>query len=85
VREICVMGHEDEQGLTKPFAFVVLSDGVTGGPELAQELKLCVKEHLAPHKYPRWFEWSQELPKNDRGKIARKLLRARLDAGDYSA
>jgi acyl-coenzyme A synthetase/AMP-(fatty) acid ligase len=29
---------------------------------------------LAPHKYPRRFEWRESLPRNDRGKVARKQL-----------
>ena len=52
--------------------------GVTGCDELATELKAFLKDRLAPYKYPRWFEWCIELPKNDRGKIARKDLKARL-------
>ena len=44
--------------------------------ELAAALKAHVKERLAPYKYPRSFEWRAEpLPRNDRGKVARKLLK----------
>ncbi|MCZ6597651.1 MAG: benzoate-CoA ligase family protein, partial [Planctomycetota bacterium] len=71
VAEVCVVGREDEGGLVKPHAFVVLDSGpdVSGGPDapdvpevierddLAGELKDWVKDRLAPHKYPRWFEW----------------------------
>jgi len=85
VQEVCVLGHADAQQLTKPFAFVVLCPESEGCEALAEELKQWVKEHLAPHKYPRWFEWCTALPKNDRGKIARKDLKGRLDSGDYSA
>ena len=46
--------------------------------ELAADLKAWVKERLAPHKYPRWFEWRASLPKNDRGKVARKVLKEEL-------
>jgi benzoate-CoA ligase len=74
VREVCVTGREDEQGLVKPHAFVVPADGHEGGEELAEALKAHAKERLAPYKYPRSFEWRDELPKNDRGKIARKQL-----------
>lgn len=78
VREVCVVGHTDEQKLVKPFAFVALAEGHTGCDELAGELKAWVKEHLAPHKYPRWFEWRDALPRNDRGKVSRKDLVAEL-------
>jgi len=63
--------------MTKPLAFVVPA-GRVGDEALAADLKAHVKERLAPYKYPRWFEWRGELPKNDRGKVARKLLKAEL-------
>ena len=81
VAEVCVVGHDDEEGLTKPFAFVVLKDEKRGSDALAAELKAWIKEKLAPHKYPRWFEWRESLPKNDRGKVARKELRDELARG----
>jgi benzoate-CoA ligase len=74
VREVCVVGREDERSLIKPHAVVSLSEGFTGGEQLAVQLKQHAKELLAPYKYPRSFEWRDELPKNDRGKIDRKLL-----------
>ncbi len=80
VAEVCVLGCEDEERLVKPFAFVVVNSGHVQGPQLAAELKEHVKRHLAPYKYPRWFEWRESLPKNDRGKVARKELRANLPA-----
>jgi benzoate-CoA ligase len=79
VGEVCVLGCEDEQRLVKPFAFVALEEGHEGTDRLATELKTWVKDRLAPHKYPRWFEWRAALPKNDRGKVARKVLRSELD------
>jgi len=80
VDEVCVVGHADAEKLVKPYAFVVLRAGRTGDDELAGELKAWVKEHLAPHKYPRWFDWRSSLPKNDRGKVARKLLKEELES-----
>ena len=78
VAEVCVVGHDDEDGLTKPYAFVVLKAGQAGSEALAAELKAWIKGKLAPHKYPRWFAWRNALPKNDRGKVARKELREEL-------
>jgi len=78
VAEVCVVGCEDEERLVKPFAFVVVNPGHAAGNELASALKEHVKRHLAPYKYPRWFEWCATLPKNDRGKVARKELRGRI-------
>ena len=45
--------------------------------ELVEELKEFVKSHLAVYKYPRWIEFIDSMPKNDRGKIDRKQLKAR--------
>lgn len=82
VAEVCIVGHEEEADLTKPYAFVVCAEGHTGCDDLAVDLKAFLKDRLAPYKYPRWFEWCDELPKNDRGKIARKELKARLAGGE---
>lgn len=78
VAEVCVVGHEDDEKLVKPLAFVVLKPGVKGDDALATQLKAHCKERLAPFKYPRWFVWRDTLPKNDRGKVARKDLKAEL-------
>ncbi|QDV06176.1 Benzoate--CoA ligase [Planctomycetes bacterium Poly30] len=75
VHECCVIGREDSDGLVKAHAIVVCAEGAAGCDELGAELKAFLKDRLAPHKYPRSFEWRTEaLPRNDRGKVARKLL-----------
>ncbi len=75
VHECCVVGREDDAGLVKAHAIVVCAEGVSGCEQVADALKAHVKERLAPYKYPRSFEWRTEpLPRNDRGKVARKLL-----------
>jgi benzoate-CoA ligase len=70
------VGHEADQGLVKPKAFVVLREGFDGSEQLADEIKQFVKSRIAVYKYPRWVEFVSSLPKNDRGKIDRKLLKA---------
>ena len=77
VREVCVVGAEDENGLTKPKAYVAVRDGYRPGPDLAAELQRHVKERVAPHKYPRWVEFLDALPRSDRGKVARRELQRR--------
>jgi benzoate-CoA ligase len=81
VAEVCVVGQEDEEKLVKPLAFVVVKKGHRGDDALASALKAHCKERLAPYKYPRWFVWRDSLPKNDRGKVARKELKAELAKG----
>ena len=73
VLEAAVVGHEDEQKLVKPKAFVVLKPGKDVSTE---ELQNYVKSKLAPYKYPRWIEFVAELPKTATGKIQRFKLRA---------
>jgi benzoate-CoA ligase len=75
VLECAVVGHESE-GLVKPKAFVVLREGFLVGDELAEDIKQFVKNNIAIYKYPRWVEFVDSLPKNDRGKIDRKKLKA---------
>ncbi|HYU98782.1 MAG TPA: hypothetical protein VE977_08150, partial [Pyrinomonadaceae bacterium] len=91
VLECAVVGNDAGDGLVKPKAFVVLreagprgssptvrKDSINDGSsqdELAEQLKEFVKSQLAPYKYPRWIEFVPSLPKNDRGKIDRKLLK----------
>ncbi len=85
VGEVCVVGKKDQDELVKPLAFVVPSSGWKGGETLAGELKAHVKARLAPYKYPRWFEWRESLPKNDRGKVARRELKAEIEARESGA
>jgi len=79
VLEAAVVGRKDADGLVKPMAFVVLKDGSCGTEALAGELKAHVKSLLASYKYPRWFEFRQDLPKTATGKIQRFKLRAGLE------
>ena len=75
VLECAVVGHEFD-GLVKPKAFVVLREGITGSDQLANQIKQFVKDRIAVYKYPRWVEFVSSVPKNDRGKIDRKKLKA---------
>ena len=75
VLEAAVVAAEDERGLIKPKAFVVPRDGVEPDSALAAALQEFVKDRLAPFKYPRWIEFSRDLPKTATGKIQRFKLR----------
>ena len=76
VLEAAVVGHPDSDGLIKPRAFVVLAEGRSASETLASELQAFVKSKLALYKYPRWIEFTRELPKTATGKIQRFKLRA---------
>jgi benzoate-CoA ligase family protein len=75
VLEAAVVGHEDDDRLVKPKAFVVLQEGYAASPALEDELKGFVKDKIAPYKYPRWITFIPELPKTATGKIQRFRLR----------
>ena len=75
VLECAVVGHESD-GLVKPKAFVVLREGFVAADQLVDEIKQFVKNNIAVYKYPRWIQFVDSLPKNDRGKIDRKKLKA---------
>jgi len=72
VLECAVIGKEDEEGLTKTKAFVVLKPGHQVDEAT---LKAFVKERLAAYKYPRSIEFIADLPKTATGKIQRFRLR----------
>jgi benzoate-CoA ligase family protein len=77
VLECAVIGLMDKDELIKPKAYVVLKPGFAGTPELDAELKAFVKDKIAAYKYPRWIEFTNELPKTATGKIQRFRLRQR--------
>lgn len=79
VLEAAVIPVEDENGLIKPKAFVVLKDRRNEklSRALHDELKLHVKHSVGPWKYPRWIEFVESLPKTASGKIQRFMLRSR--------
>lgn len=71
----------EREGLEKPKAFVVLRESgrsllVDGAnrEQLRAELQEQVKTRLSKHKYPRWVVFTEDLPRNDRGKVNRRQL-----------
>jgi benzoate-CoA ligase len=76
VLETAVVGRNDENGLAKPKAYIVLKSGYQPSDELAKEIQAYVKKTIASYKYPRWIEFVKDLPKTATGKIQRYKLRA---------
>jgi 2-aminobenzoate-CoA ligase len=75
-----VVGAPDPERGTIVKAYVVLRDGVPGGPDKAAELQAFTKRVIAPYKYPRSIEFTADLPRTGTGKLQRYRLR-RLAAG----
>ncbi len=78
VLEAAVVGYADRDELIKPCAFVVLKPGHLPSDALAKELQVFIRDKIAAYKYPRWIEFTPELPKTATGKIQRFRLRERL-------
>ncbi len=74
VLEAAVVGRQDQDGLTKPMAFVVLKNA--GAAPGTEALQAHVKDRAGLWKYPRWIEVMDELPQTATGKIQRYKLRA---------
>jgi len=92
--EDCLLAHpavscaavipSEDGGLTKPKAVIELRAEAKDrrGRALADELKAHVQGKLTKHKYPRWVVFVDDLPKNDRGKVDKKLLLERDKRGE---
>ncbi len=75
VLEAAVVGRADPDGLIKPEAFIVLNNPADASPALEEDLLAHCKDGLAHYKFPRWFNFVEELPKTATGKIQRFRLR----------
>jgi len=78
VQECAVIARQDEDGLEKPMACVVLNEGYQAGRGLEEDLKQFVRARIASYKYPRWVEFIPEIPKTATGKIQRYRLREKM-------
>jgi benzoate-CoA ligase len=77
VLEAAVIARDDEAGLAKPAAYVVVKKEVAPSEQLARELQDFVAERIGGYKRPRWVEFLHELPKTATGKLQRFKLRDR--------
>jgi len=74
VGDCAVFGIPDDEFGEVPAAAV---QPVDGRPMSADELKAFLSERLAQFKVPRRFEFCDSLPRDDSGKILKRLLRQR--------
>jgi benzoate-CoA ligase len=72
VREAAVVGIVDENGLTKPHAFVLAEEETVN---LTEDLQEFVRERLDPYKVPRAVHVMESFPRTHLGKIDRGKLR----------
>jgi acetyl-CoA synthetase len=87
VAEAAAIAIPDEVKGNVIHAYVILRAGLTGSPELVNELKAHVGHEVGPIAKPAQIEFVDTLPKTRSGKIMRRLLKARamgLPEGDTS-
>jgi benzoate-CoA ligase family protein len=79
VREAAVVAREDQDGLTKAAAYVVLNENSAPSEKLSNELQELVGQKIGGYKRPRWIEFLAEIPKTTTGKLQRFKLRELQD------
>src|SRR3954466_10928358 len=77
IREVAVVGVDDDSWGKRLAAHVVLHDGATLSED---EVRAFVKEHLARFKVPRDVVFHDELPRNPTGKILKRELTSEATA-----
>ncbi len=70
IREAAVVARDDESGLTKAAAYVVVNDDVAPSDQLIRDLQDWVAERIGSYKRPRWIEFLPELHENRYWEIA---------------
>jgi len=79
VCEAAVVAREDQDGLTKAAAYVVLNAEFTPSKLLVRELQELVGQKIGGYKRPHWIEFLSEIPKTATGKLQRFKLRELQD------
>lgn len=78
------IGVDQGGGMLSTRAYVQLRTGFSATESLAAALQEHVKSRLHKHKYPREVLFVDDLPRNDRGKIDRKAIKAHAAQGARS-
>ena len=78
VLEVAIVGEENDHGLVRGLAFIVVKGGHQESGALATELIEHVRMRLAHYKAPSRIEFVGALPRSDRGKVLRRVLRQGL-------
>lgn len=87
VAESGVVGVPDDILYEKVIAFVRLRDGFSSSPQLELKVRLWVTQRVSSMATPQEIIFTGSIPKNQSGKIMRRILKARYsgeDLGDTS-
>jgi long-chain acyl-CoA synthetase len=82
VADVATIGIPDPEWGEQVLAVVELQPGTTGSAELAAELVEHCRGRLAHFKCPKRIDFTAELPRQDNGKIYKRLLRDRYREQD---
>lgn len=74
VRACCVIGVKDVERINYPKAVIELNDAYTPSTELSLSLKDFCKEYLPSYLIPEIVEFTDSLPRTERGKIDYRAL-----------
>ncbi|WP_457641615.1 fatty acid--CoA ligase [Persephonella sp.] len=81
VEECAVVGKKDEHHGEIPVAFIKLAEGVEKFDE--KEIRKYLKENLANYKIPKHIYLLEDFPRNATGKILKRVLREKLNKGEF--
>jgi acetyl-CoA synthetase len=87
VTEAAAIGLPDELKGNIIHATVILAQGISGSPELENELKSHVHNEIGPIAKPAFIVFADSLPKTRSGKIMRRVIKAKVlgqDVGDLT-
>jgi acyl-coenzyme A synthetase/AMP-(fatty) acid ligase len=70
-----VIGVPDDEWGESVLAVIELRAGAQPSDQLAEELMALCRDRLAPFKCPRRVEFTDQLPREDNGKIYKRRLR----------
>jgi acetyl-CoA synthetase len=82
VAEAAVVGMPHDIKGESIYAYVTLSAGLEGSPELVAELRSWVRKEIGPIASPEVIQFAEGLPKTRSGKIMRRVLR-KIAAGIF--